>query len=573
MQRILLSLLATTLVAQPPLEKRFQEDLAFLAGPALQGRGNGSPGLEQAAQFLNRGYESLGLKTVIQRFSFVDRLTRSQAKASVGGGAPLVWGKDLDAIGFSADAAFSGKPLVFGGFGLRTMGYDDLAGLDLQGKVVLIARRVPELPAFAALGRMEKGVLARVQKLQKAGAAAVVILEEGEQSRPLAREEGPLKLEIPVLSAPARVFAEACGDLTLRLRQIAEMGKPLSQDFSNTTKASLSLELTLERHQAQVPNVAAMIPGNDPELKGQYLVLGAHLDHLGLGERHSSAGEAGRGIVHPGADDNASGTAMIFELAKALKSKGTRRSIILLHVGGEEEGLFGSAHWIQNPTVPLPTVKFMLNFDMVGRLDSAKPTLQIGGLGAPKSALVHAKSLAPMDLAIGEDLGVAVGGSDHNSFAAAKIPTFFFFTGVHTDYHKPSDTPEKINLKGMVVVANVAEKIIRDLADATQVPAFDPETAKLPTVRGGPVRVAFGSVPDFADNPKGFRISGTTPGSAAEAIGLKTGDILTSMGGRNLRNIYDLQEVLSTFKPGDKVVVKWLREDVPMEAEATLKGR
>jgi hypothetical protein len=574
MRSVLLPFFTATLVAQPPLEKRFEEALAYLAGPTLKGRGNGYPELDQAAQFLARGYESLGLKPEIQRFTFVDRIQRKQARATLGQGAPLVWGKDLEAIGFSADASFAAKPLVFAGFGIKAMGYDDLEGLDLQGKVVLIARRVPDLPQFGALGRMERSVLARAQKLQKMGAAAVVVLEEEEQPRPLGREEGPLKLEMPVLSIPGRVLAESCGDLPARLKRIAETGKPQSLDFSRDAKACLNLELVLDRHQALVPNVVAVIPGQDPELKNQFIVLGAHLDHLGLGERHSAAGEAGRGQIHPGADDNASGTVMVFELAKELERKPARRSIVLLHVAGEEEGLLGSAHWIQNPTVPLPSVKFMINFDMVGRMDAARPTLQIGGLGAPKTALARAKTFAPEGLTVGEDLGIAVGGSDHMSFAAAKIPTFFFFTGVHADYHRPTDAPERINVKGMVSLATMAERVIRDLADAPQVPPFDPETAKLPAMRGnGPLRVAFGGIPDFTENAKGYRINGTSPGSSAEGIGMKAGDVMISFGGKRIRNLYDFQEVLSSHKPGDKVRVVWLRGEQEMEAEATLKGR
>ncbi|MDP2876283.1 MAG: M28 family peptidase [Holophaga sp.] len=561
--------LAASLVAQPPLETRIKEDLAFLAGPDRQGRGNGSLGLDQAAAFLTKGYESMGLKPQSQRFTFVDRISRTKAKATVGGGAPLVWGQDLDAIGFSADGAFSGKPMLYLGYGLKTMGYDDLEGQDVQGKVALILRTVPDAKAFAMVGRSDRGVLARSIRLQKAGALAVIILENEDRPRPLAREEGPLKLEIPVLSLPIQTLKGACGDLTAIAQQSADTGKPASQEYPTT----FSLELSLDRHQAMLPNVATIIPGSDPKLKEEFIVLGAHLDHLGLGERHSLSGEAGRGKVHPGADDNASGTVMVFELAKQLKNRPTRRSVVVLHVSGEEEGLLGSAHWVQNPTVPLPSVKFMLNFDMVGRLDSTKPTLQIGGLGAPKTALAKAKTFAPEGLAIGDDLGVAVGGSDHMSFSAAKIPTFFFFTGVHGDYHRTSDTTDKINVQGMATITTLAEKIVRDLADADQVPAFDPETAKLPTVRGGPVRVAFGSIPDFTENPKGFRINGTSPGSAAEAIGLKAGDVMTTFGGKRIRNLYDFQEVLSSFKPGDKVRVVWLRGETTMEQDAILKGR
>ena len=570
MQSPALFFLAATLVAQTPLETRIREDMAFLAGPERQGRGNGSAELDQAAAFLVKGYEFLGLKPTVQRFAFVDRITRTHAKATFANAAPLVWGRDIEAVGFSADASLSAKHLVYLGPGIKAMGYDDFAGMDVQGKVALISRSVPNGGVFAAVGRSDRSVLARALRLQKAGAAAVIILESEDQPRPLAREEGPLKLEIPVLSLPVQVLKETCGDLAERIRQSEDSGKPASLDCANT----FSLELNLDRHQAQLPNVTAILPGTDPKLKDEFLVLGAHLDHLGHGERHSLGGEAGRGQIHPGADDNASGTVMVLELAKELKAHPTRRSLVLLHVAGEEEGLLGSAHWVQNPTVPLPAIKFMLNFDMVGRLDPQKPTLQIGGLGASKLALARAKTFAPQGLAVGDDLGVAVGGSDHMSFSAAKIPTFFFFTGVHADYHRPSDTPDKINVKGMATIATMAEKIIRDLADADQAPVFDPETAKLPAMRnGGPVRVAFGSIPDFAENPKGFRINGTSPGSAAESIGLKAGDVITTFGGKRIRNLYDFQEVLSTFKPGDKVRVVWMRGEASLEQDAVLKGR
>ena len=255
-------------------------------------------------------------------------------------------------------------------------------------------------------------------------------------------------MDIPVLSLAADALGTACGDLQARLKTIRETGKPASQDFIYAPWTTLTLKLKLRREEAQVPNVVAVLPGRDPKLRKEYIVLGAHLDHLGLGERHSLGGAEARGQVHPGADDNASGTAMVVELARELKQARPRRSILLLHFGGEEEGLLGSSYWIQHPTHPLEAVKFMLNFDMVGRLDPVAPKLMMGGLGAPKAALEAAKKLAPEGFAISVDVGAAVGGSDHMSFSQAKIPTFFFFTGIHGEYHRPTDTADRINYAG-----------------------------------------------------------------------------------------------------------------------------
>lgn len=561
-----------------PAELRLQKDLAYLAGPERKGRGNGSPELDQAAGYLAKRYKAMGLKVQTQRFPFVHRIERLEGKATLGKGETLLpdleWGKDVEAYGFSADANFRFKPLLFIGYGLKTQGYDDLEGFEYKGKVAIIARNVPQIPIFESLSRMEKGVLSRIQRLEKLGVAAVILLEEEPSVRKLQREEGPLSLKVPVLSMTAQALKGVCGDLNEPLARVRESGKPQGRDFTLAPWSFLDLTLKLKRHEAQVPNLAVTIPGRDPKLKSEVLVLGAHMDHLGLGERHSLMGEAGLGKVHAGADDNASGTAILLELGRRLNARRPKRSVLLLHVSGEEEGLLGSAYWVQNPTVPLPSVKFMLNFDMVGRLDETKPTLLMGGLGAPRTALERAKTFAPEGVTIGGDLGMAVGGSDHMSFAAAKIPTFFFFTGVHTDYHRPSDLPEKLNLKGMLKLADMAQKVIVDLADAPELPAFDPETAKLPTLRDqGPVRVSFGTVPDFTENPKGFRINGTSPGSAAEALGLQAGDILLTFGGKPVKNIYEFQGALSAHKPGDKVKVQWLRGETPMEGEATLKGR
>jgi len=298
------------------------------------------------------------------------------------------------------------------------------------------------------------------------------------------------------------------------------------------------------------------------------------MDHLGMGERHSLGGAEAVGKVHPGADDNASGTALVLELARQLNKERPRRSILVLHFGGEEEGLLGSQYWVQHPTHPLESVKFMLNFDMVGRLDDQAPKLLMGGLGASKAALEAAQKLVPKGFSVSGDVGASVGGSDHMSFSQAKVPTFFFFTGVHGEYHRPTDTSDRINFKGMAQLAAYGKTVALDLANGETVPAFDPETAKVPMKGdGGPMRISFGTLPDYSENPKGFRITGVTKGSTAEAIGMQAGDIMVQFGDRPVKSIYDYMGALGAFKAGDKAVIQWLRGDTLMKAEAVLKGR
>jgi len=563
--------------ADAAMEARLRRNVSFLASPELKGRGNGYPELDQAAQRIEGELKALGLKTQIQRFPFIAKVLRERQEASlIQGDSPriLVWGKDIEALGLSGDASFRTKPLAFLGYGVQIPGgYDDLAGIDLKGRVALIARSVPDLDAFAHLPRGERSLLARLKRLESAKVAGVIVLEE-RGLRPLQREEGPVKLDIPVMGMTVEALAGACGDLPARFKTIKDTGKPASQDFIQAPWTALSLDLKLRREEAQVPNVVAEIPGSDAKLRKEYIVLGAHMDHLGMGERHSLGGAEARGQVHPGADDNASGTAMVVELARELVQARPKRSILLLHFGGEEEGLLGSSYWIQHPTHPLESVKFMLNFDMVGRLDLQAPKLMMGGLGAPKSALEAAQKLAPKGFSVSVDVGASVGGSDHMSFSQAKIPTFFFFTGIHGEYHRPTDTAASINFPGMVALTAFGKMVSLDLANGETVPAFDAETAKVPMRGdGGPMRIAFGTLPDYADNPKGFRINGVSKGSTAEAIGLLAGDIIIQFGDKPVKSIYDFMTALGAHKPGDKAIIQWLRGEQAMQAVATLKGR
>jgi hypothetical protein len=335
--------------------------------------------------------------------------------------------------------------------------------------------------------------------------------------------------------------------------------------------AAMSLNLRMKQAVAKLPNVTAILPGADPAMSKEYIVVGAHMDHIGMGERNS---RSGAGQAHPGADDNASGTTMVMEIARQLKEAKPKRTILLAHFSGEEEGLLGSAHWIQFPTVPIPSIKFMVNFDMVGRLDDANPMLHVGGLGATKAFLERSHGLAPKDFNIGGDTGSSMGGSDHMSFSTVRIPSYFFFTGIHNDYHTPQDTVDRLNVPGMARIADYAAKVIQDLADADELPPFDREAAQS-SARRPPAgrRIAFGTVPDFSGGGDGFRISGTTPGSTAEGVGLKAGDRIISFGDKKIADIYDFMEALNSFKGGDKIIVKWVRDGQENQAEAIIRER
>ena len=547
---------------QSQVEQRLLKDLTYLASTELEGRGNGYKGLDLAADYIQKTYDGLGLKVSRQTFPFVHKVERGEAACRLAG-VDLDFGKDVEALGSSGDGSFNNAPVLFAGFGLKTDQWDDFKDNDPKDKVVAISRRVPGIEGVKGVSNSDLALHSRIRRIANAGALAVIVLEDAPAPATIKREEGPLSQSIPVVSLPVTALDGA-----------KEMLESIKSEPASKLLPGMEMDLSVRMVQvtAQLPNLTAVMPGSDPTLSKEYVVVGAHMDHLGMGERNSRSGPS---KVHPGADDNASGTAMVMELARQLKPLDTKRSILFVHFSGEEEGLLGSAHWLQFPTVPLPSVKFMVNFDMVGRMDREKPVLHLGGLGATKAFIDHSRALAPGGLTIGSDLGFAMGGSDHMSFATAKIPSYFFFTGIHTDYHTPTDTVDRLNIPGMARIADYAINVVRNIADAPELPAFDPtmaqNTGRQASTQGR--RISFGTVPDFTEGKDGFRITGAMPGSTAEGIGLRGGDRIVSFGERPIADIYDFMEALGSFKGGDKVVVKWVRDGQQQQAEATLRER
>jgi len=316
-------------------------------------------------------------------------------------------------------------------------------------------------------------------------------------------------------------------------------------------------------------NVVALLPGRDPALRGQYVVLGAHFDHLGRSADNALDPEAGNAIRN-GADDNASGTAAILELARRLAAHPTRRSVIVVHFSGEELGLLGSQWFVEHSPVPLDSMDAMLNFDMVGRL--RKDRLIVYGLGTATElpALVDAANLAPkLDLQKQDD---GFGPSDHSSFYAKGIPVLHFFTDLHEDYHRATDDIEKIDARGEVRVVDLAERIARAIAD---------RPARLTPVRVAPKQVMssqregsnvyLGTIPDMAaGGTPGLRLTGVRAGSPADKAGLKAGDVIVLFGGREVRDLYTYSDALYAHHPGEEVEIVYVRGGTQHSTTVTL---
>ncbi len=321
-------------------------------------------------------------------------------------------------------------------------------------------------------------------------------------------------------------------------------------------------------------NVVALIPGHDAAFAGQYIVIGAHFDHLGRSTIGAMDPEAGSAIRN-GADDNASGTAAIMELARLLAANPPRRSVVVASFSGEELGLLGSQWFVEHPPVPLDSVDAMLNFDMVGRLKNDRLIVYGVSTAAELPAIVSAANIAPaFDL---KAVGDGYGPSDQSSFYAKGIPVLHFFTDLHDDYHRATDDASKIDSVGTARVVAMAERVVRDIADRDARLTPVRVAAPAPVMNSGSTQgsnVYLGSIPDMSggDEP-GLKLSGVRGGSPADVGGLKAGDVIVEFGGRAVKDIYSYSEALYVHKPGDRVDVVYLRGGERHATTVTLGAR
>jgi Zn-dependent M28 family amino/carboxypeptidase len=297
------------------------------------------------------------------------------------------------------------------------------------------------------------------------------------------------------------------------------------------------------------------------------VVLGAHFDHLGYGEDGNSMLRTGEKLIHNGADDNASGTAALIELARILKrSKSKNKNYLFIAFSGEELGLFGSKYFTETPTIDLKNVSYMINMDMVGRLNDSSKVVTIGGYGtSPEWGNVFSSIKQKKYSLVPRYDSSGTGPSDHTSFYRKDIPVLFYFTGLHTDYHKPSDDFDKINYAGQLEIIKQISEVIERLDDKDKI-AFT-KTREAQTTTSARFSVSLGIMPDYTYSGAGVRADGVSAGRAAEKAGIKTGDIIIQLGETSITSMETYMQALSKFKKGDKTTVKFKRGNETLEAK------
>lgn len=574
----------------------FLENIKFLASDELKGRGNGTPELNQAANVIAGNFEAAGLQPLggsyLQSFevqtgsSFGENNCAAFALPETSLELELL--ADYVPLSFNREAA-ENAPVVFAGYGISAedKNYDDYAGLDVTGKVVLVLDLEPQRDNKESVfdGSADSSYATTQAKILTArlkGAAGIVIFRGprhvGEEPVTLP-ETGPgFKVDEigvngvittyetlkPVLDAAGLDIAAIQDDIDANL-------EPRSRELDEIT-ASISIDVS--PIMAEVYNVIGVLPGTDEELKDQYVVIGAHYDHLGLGYRGSMSPDL-TGEVHNGADDNASGTSGVMELAEyfGAEENRTKRPLLFIAFAGEEWGLLGSAFFMESGLVPQENMAAMMNMDMIGRAQDGAVT--VGGTGTAElfSQVVDEVSSKYNLNITAQDSGFA--SSDNASFTAKSIPALFFFTGTHGDYHKPSDDWDLINADDGAEILNMIADTTAGVANAEARPEYvkmKVDTSKMRT-RGGGKRPWFGSMPDFGYQGDGYKFNMITEGSPAHEAGFQAGDIMVEFGGAPVMNIYDYTSALSMYQPGDEVEVKVLRDGEEFTSTVKLTRR
>ncbi len=591
---LIVSAAVVLIAASTPLQQadptRYLDDIKSLASPEMEGRGAGTKGLTRAQHLIEKRYKEFGIPPAgvngyTQPFTVITgaRL-KSDNHVTVQGDSKSNLRINQDFVPFSFSASGeAAAPLVFAGYGVTAdeFRYDDYAGLEVMDKIVVVLRYEPS--GFAEKSgnhglTQHSQLIAKAINARNHGAKAIVVLNgklgDGEEDllTRFGSVSGPENVGlvmVQVKNAVAESWFESAGKSLKDVQaQINSSTKPASFAFPDTLH--LSLHIDVETTRATVNNVLAWLPGQSDE----YVIIGAHYDHLGRGNFDSLA-PSQIGQIHPGADDNASGTAGVLELARLLAPQRgqLKRSILFMNYAGEELGLLGSAAWVQNPTRPLAKAVAMINMDMIGRIKDDK--VYIGGVGTGstfKTVLEQAQKDAPFKI---EYSASGYSSSDHTSFVTKKIPSLFFFSGLHADYHKPSDTWDKINAPSAARLLDMVENVAVQLANATDPPAFQVVAEDKPAAGGGGGGYGpyFGSIPDFGQTENGVKFSDVKPNSPAAKAGLKAGDIMIQFGDKPIKNLYDFTDALRRSKVGDVVEVKVLRDGQPVTASVKLEQR
>jgi len=582
-----------------PVIERIKKDLYFLAGDECEGRGLKTKGVVKAGDYIAKAFQDAGLKPAFGDSYFQPFKVYGKATVTTPVNITIQQGENAAELKFreqfipthsSSAGKFQGG-IVFAGYGITgktTDGkvYDDYAGLDVKGKIVIVLRRTPKAdektPPFE---EFDATFTAKIENAAKHKAAGILFVSDRGKAGKTDDLIDPSSTAGALMSGPVYHVKRSVIDGMLKaagkpsLAELEEgMDKTVQPNSFALPNTSASGEVTVGRITFDARNVVGYLEGNGP-LANETIVIGAHYDHLGLGDEGSSTDPKPQGKVHYGADDNASGTCGLLELARrygAMKERQGRR-IVFAAFSAEEKGLYGSLEYVKHPPFPLDKTAFMINMDMIGRMttvadkdDETKKLdrLVVYGTGTDASldALVE-KTNKDFQFKMLKVPG-GRGPSDHTSFYNKKIPVLFMFTGTHKDYHKSSDTPDKINYAGLKKIVDFIQVFADHYAQVAANAIVYQQTkggGEDPTDPNSGVRMTnmprIGIMPgNYGEENAGVLVGGVAPGGPAEKGGLKEDDLIVEMAGKPVKNMTNYMTVMGTQKAGQEMEIVVIRD-------------
>lgn len=560
---------ACTIQYQPKITgKEINTTISKLASPEFQGRKPGLPGDSLAARYIlgkfkesglkllyNKGYQPVKLITGF-RFGTENHLSSAQKSFELS--------TDYEPLFFSASKSFTGK-LAVTGFGLTvatdSLKWDDYQDINIDNRWVLFFDGIPahlqqsrdakkfgdlRSKVLNAIDHHAGGILIVTPDFSTKGAAKTVMFDKNS-----------VPYSVPILKISQKT-ADQILNKQLTFNDIDNKIKADQKPFSKLLDIEVKGEASVLPKITITQNIVGYLPGKDSRLSDELVVVGAHYDHLGFGGQGSGSRMPDTVAVHPGADDNASGVAAVIELAQKFShAKNNRRPMLFVAFTAEEFGLIGSKALVEEPPFSLKKADAMFNFDMVGRLDSAKE-LTVGGVGTALETKALVDSLIKgFNVKISKE---GYGPSDHASFYGIDIPVIYFTSGVHDQYHTPKDTYDRINIPGETMIVENAYSLIKEVVNRNNKLTYQESGPKVGTSSRTDLKVTLGIIPDFAGSEKeGMRIDGVTPGKPASKAGLLKGDIIIAIDGKKVGSIYDYMARMKAYSPGQIISVDVMR--------------
>ena len=538
-----------------PVQSRLRSHVEYLASDALEGRETGTTGEEKASEYIISQFSEIALLPAGTAGYFQEFDYLAKRKAEDFGTRITMDGKNIQSfeyyvLPFSTSGDVSGK-LAYVNFGITApdQQYDDYSGkTDLKGKIFLIEMSSPDGVHPHSKYKSFSGLREKIELAEKMGAAAILFINHDAN-----------------LDDPAKDWTNKTSPASIPVIFLTNVSDELTKEKCTSMNGkNVAVKVSIKEDRRKGHNVIGKIDGKGDRC----IVIGAHYDHLGWGDESNSL-HRGERAIHNGADDNASGISALIELARALKSieDSLESDYYFMAFSGEEEGLLGSGYFVKNPTIVLDSINCMLNMDMIGRLDTLDPALAVYGYGTSavwKDVVTESENkMGPGKPFRIKTSDSGVGPSDQTSFYLKNIPVLHFFTGTHSDYHKPSDDIDKINFPGMESVYEFILTIIHQIDDDGKLPftkTVDSDPTKAPKLA-----VTLGIIPDYMFEGPGVRVDGVTAGKPAEKAGIKAGDVILKLGDFSVKDMQGYMQALGNFKKGDKPKAKVKRAGEEIE--------